>query len=273
MALKEVARPSNAGPNWKPFTSSLPELDFSNLPPSPNQSFDTQPDFTYADLHACSVVMGERHDCAIIATCIVTDYPYPRIHEMYRLVGRRHRCYTPWVYMVGVLAQLGYKLQDVTKFYDPSSLRTIVPQLPNKGNFLVGSRKHVSAVRNGVMEDWAVERKMYVKEVFQVVDRDAPPQLTPPQRPHRHVVINFTSPTKAVHTIADLFLNDICKQTDWPDPDRGGISSLPHTRRYWSTFRAKVIAECVANGINKTTAAVQVGKWMAGKGLELRYLP
>jgi hypothetical protein len=47
--------------------------------------------------------------------------------------------------------------------------------------------------------------------------------------------------------------------------------SIP-TRKYWSTFRAKVVAECMANGIHKTTASVQVGKWMADKGLVLGYM-
>jgi hypothetical protein len=238
-------------------------------------------EFTFEELRAAGDAMNERHDCSIIATSVVTGYAYPRIHEMYRILGRRRRCATPWVYTIGVLAQLGLKLNDLSKFYDGASIRSIVPQLPEQGNFFVSSRKHVSAVRNGVCYDWADERKLYVKGIYQIVNLDEPLDPNPPARPKRKVFIDYSQPTKAVWAIADILF----ESEKQPDPS---IHSDPHSskltvhpglplhagpsRRYWSTFRAKVIAECVNNGINKTTAAVQVGKWMVAQGLYLSHM-
>lgn len=249
-----------------PTTPHLPLLPpLSSLPPLPEKI-----EYTYDELKSCSVAMNERHDCSIIATSVVTGYAYPRIHELYRLMGRRHRCYTPRAYIIGVFAQLGYRLVDQTKFFDPSSMRTIVPQLPNKGNFLIYASKHVAGVRDGVIHDWSEQHKLYVQQVMQVVDRnsqDPSTMLAPPPKPSRTVVINYTKPTQAVHTIADILLKESLS-----NPNSSTPLPISNSRRWWSTFRAKVIAECVANGINKTTAAVQTTKWMASHNINFKYL-
>lgn len=244
---------------------NLPEPKTEELLPPIAETLD----FSFAELRLIGDAMGERRDCAIIATSVVTGYAYPKIHEMYRLLGRRARCATPWVYVLGVFAQLGLRLNDISKFYDGASIRSIVPQLPDKGSFLVSSRKHVSAVKNSVCQDWADERKLYVQGIFEVVDFDSVPNLSPPPSRKRKIFIDYSQPTKAVWTIADLLLeectDDVTSANHAPPPD------MP-TRRYWSTFRAKVVAECVANGIHKTTASVQVGKWMADNGLHMGYM-
>lgn len=237
---------------------TLEDLTIPPLPPLPDKF-----DFTFAELRACGDAMGEKSDCAVIATSVVTGYAYPKVHEMYRILGRRRRCATPWVYTLGVFAQLGLKIQDISKFYDGASIRSIVPQLPEQGKFLVRSRKHVSAVNNGVCEDWADDRKLYVQGIYQVVDIDEPIQSSPPPPRKRTVFVDWSQPTKAVWAIADILMNDY--QEIHPAP------ATP-TRRYWSTFRAKVVAECVNNGIHKTTASVQVGKWMAENGLHMGYM-
>jgi hypothetical protein len=240
-------------------------------------------EFTFEELRAAGDAMGERHDCAVIATCVVTGYAYPRIHEMYRVLGRRRKCATPWVYTIGVLAQMGLKLHDISKFYDGASIRSIVPQLPEQGNFFIRSRKHVSAVRKGVCYDWAEDRKLYVKGIYQIVDLDEPANLSPPPKPKRKVFIDYSQPTKAVWAIADILFESEKKPDPaiHSNPDLHSSKLTVHpglplhagpSRRYWSTFRAKVVAECVNNGINKTTAAVQVGKWMTAQGLHHRFM-
>lgn len=239
-----------------PLTGLRAQL--SVLPPLPEKF-----EYTYAELRAVADAMDEKRDCAVIATCVVTGYAYPKIHEMYRLFGRRARCGTPWAYTLGVFLKLGLRLHNISKFYDGASIRSIVPQLPSKGAFLVGSRKHVSGVRDGVCEDWADDRKLYVQGIFQVVDGDSPPDFSPPAKAKRKIIIDFEQPTKAVHIIADIFMRD--------EEAAHAVPAIA-TRRYWSTFRAKVVAECVGNGINKTTASVQVGKWMYNNGLIMGYM-
>lgn len=257
-----TSSPSQTDPPSIDLSQTTPFNSSPTLPPLPEKL-----EFTFAELRAAGDAMNERHDCSIIATSVVTGYAYPRIHELYRLMGRRHRCYTPRAYMIGVFAQLGLRLVDQTKFFDPSSMRTIVPQLPNKGNFLIYASKHVAGVRDGVIHDWSEQHKLYVQQVVQVVLKEEDPSLTnpfttlaPPPKPPRTVVINYSKPTQAVHTIADILFSS----TSSP--------SISNSRRWWSTFRAKVIAECVANGINKTTAAVQTTKWMTAHNINFKYL-
>lgn len=227
-------------------------------------------DFTYEDLLPVSKAMNERNDCAVIAIAVVTGNPYTLVHERFLKVGRRSRCHSTDGHIEQVLETFKLTLIDVTKFYEPSSLRTIVPQLPEQGNFLVTTRKHVSAVRKGLIQDWAEQRKLYVKGIFQVVPStsDSFQALTPPPKRPRTVVIDYSQPTKAVHTIADIFFNDA--KEDMPTYNIKNKNG--NSRGYWSTFRAKVVAECVNNGINKTTAAVQVGKWMVNNGYHHRFM-
>lgn len=245
-----------------PTLYNLPAPDLDDLLPPIAETLD----FTFAELRLIGDAMGERRDCAIIATSVVTGYSYPKIHEMYRLLGRRARCTTPWVYVLGVFAQLGLRLNDISKFYDGASLRSIVPQLPDKGSFLIHSRKHVSAVKNSICQDWADERKLYVQGIFEIVDFDSVPNLSPPPARKRKVFIDYSQPTKAVHAIAEILMEEEILGKRLPNP------LAVQTRRYWSTFRAKVVAECVANGIHKTTASVQVGKWMKENGLQMGYM-
>lgn len=201
--------------------------------------------------------MNEKSDCAIIAVAVVTGEGYPKVHEMHRKLGRRARCNTPWVYTKQVIAQLGFALHDVTHYYDGASVRSITPRLPDKGKFLIHCHKHLTGVVDGVAHDWSEQRKLYVQEIYQVTEADDVIPMPTPRR--RKVIIDYEKPTKAVWAIADILFEDEPLQTT-------------HTRQYWSTFRAKVVAECEANGINKNTAAVQVGKWMADNGFHMGYM-
>lgn len=213
------------------------------------------PVFSYAELNAVGKAMGEHMDCSVLATCIVTGETYTKIHELYRKLGRRNGCRTGTHLTWMLLRDLGYQPHDVTHFYDGCSIRSLAPQLPSKGNFLVFVRGHVAAVRDGVLEDEPYPKKNYVKKVFQILPMED--VFFPPAPRKRKVVVDYEKPTKAVWAIADILLED---------------KAPMNSRRWWSNFRAEVVAECMANGINKTTASVQVGKWMTSEGYHMELL-
>ncbi len=240
---------------------SLAEVKINNVAfqqeMSPSQVDPPPVLFDFAYLRAVGDAMNETRDCAIIATTVVTGEGYPKIHELYKKLGRRNRCGTQFPLIHTVFDMLGFKLHPITNYYDGASVRSIAPQLPSKGKFLVRTRKHVAAIIDGAVVDWSEQRKLYVKEIYQVTDKDEPMPM--PTKRTRKVIIDYEKPTKAVWTVADILMED---------------ELLPetYTRKWWSTFRAKVVAECQANGINKTTASVQVGKWMADNGFRMGYM-
>lgn len=211
--------------------------------------------YSYADLDAVSNAYGEHMDCSVLATCIVSGETYPKIHEMYRKLGRKNRTKTGTHLTWMVLRDLGLQPHDVTHFYDGCSIRSLAPMLPSKGNFLVFVRGHVAAVRDGVLEDVANPKKLYVKSVYQILPMED--VFFPPAQRKRKVIVDYEKPTKAVWAIADILLED---------------KSPMNSRRWWSNFRAEVVAECIANGIHKTTASVQVGKWMSSEGYHMELL-
>lgn len=216
-----------------------------------------QVSFDYAYLRSVGNAMGETRDCAVIALAVVTGEGYPKIHEMLRKAGRRARCGTQWNHSRLVLKQLNLQAQEITHFYEGASIRSIAPQLPDRGNFLIRTHKHLAAVKDGVIQDWSEEKKLYVQGIYKVTDIED--TMAMPEKRRRQVVIGFEKPTKAVWTIADILFED-------------ELDPKLNSRGWWSTFRAKVIAECEINGINKTTAAVQIGKWMAEQGYVMGYM-
>lgn len=222
--------------------------------------------FNYQFLRECGDEMGEKRDCAVIALSVVTDRPYSEIHYELKKLGRRARCGTPVPMIFALLRNYNLKGEDITGFYEGSSVRSIGPRLPSEGKFLVFSHKHVSAVRDGVIEDWAVDRKKYTETIHRIVHKDD--DFVLPQKPKRKVVVNYEQPTKAVHAICEILFEEIQDDPHTALP----TGAAANNRRWWSAFRAKVAAECEANGINKTTAAVQTTKWMADAGFYFKVM-
>jgi hypothetical protein len=216
---------------------------------------DEGPTTLYKFLRQCGDEAGERRDCAVIACSVVTERPYSEVHYELKKLGRRAKCGTPMNITWQYLHTVGLIGHDITSFYEGSSVRSIGPQLPDKGNFFVFSHRHVSAVKDGIIEDWAVDRKKYTEAIFQIAPIGTPKPEKKTAR-KRSIVIDYERPTKAVHAICDIFYEDE------PIPR----NAQGNDRQRWGAFRAKVVAECVANGIHKSTAAVQCTKWMKDMG-------
>ncbi len=220
---------------------------------------------SFEEARAAGDAMGEKHDCAVIALSVVSGVHYNNIHKMLKELKRRNRCGTPTPMIRAAIVRLQLKAHDITNFYEGSSVRTIVPQLPQQGKFLVNVRKHILAVIDGTAEDWSKYKKLYVQSIWQITDNDEPFPMPQVKRPRlAYTDLMELSPTKMVHEIAYMML------------ERKGLmkaTSLPNQRGWWSSLRAEVVTECVAQGINKTTANVQVGKWQENLGFKMSELP
>lgn len=208
---------------------------------------------------------GDDNHCAIIAVVMVTGRHPAYVRAMMEACGRKRKHGPSMKIVFAVIKKVtGLYHYNVTRFMPLGSLRAAKYQMPAKGMFLLSTHDHVSAVVDGECDDLVAMQKKYIDTVYYLTDSDVGP-MSPGEfaKPKRNVVVNYEKPTKAVWEIADILF----EQQDPPvhgknvlytkkDPD-----GKKYVKNWWAQFRAAVVAECMANGINETTANVQVGKW------------
>lgn len=219
---------------------------------------------------------NEKNDCSVIAISAISGLPYSIVHTLFHQFGRRPRCGTQMRITHKVLNHLNFCSTNITHFYPPSSVRSITPLLPSQGRFLIETRSHLLAVVNGEVQDWSAMRKLYVRNILHVLSQDHPNSLTSsisqnqplsPPLP-RDQLLSPTSLTLSHPTIATQEIISALSETDEHlnlvlREKRLHTHTLTQIdrNRILATFRAKVVAEAVSHGINKSTAMVQVSKW------------
>lgn len=96
----------------------------------------------------------ESSHCAVIAVAIAADVSYGKARSYLFNEGRKtgQGTYPQWTY--NALNKLGYTLHVYTGDY-PKTLSTAARILPKRGTFLIRTCDHMSAVKDGVLQDWA----------------------------------------------------------------------------------------------------------------------
>jgi hypothetical protein len=221
--------------------------------------------YTYEDLYRVSQAYNESSDCTVIATCVVTNSAYPKVHEMFRQSGRRRRCGSFNVVMFKILADLGYKVHDVSLSYPARTVRSIVPQLPKIGRYIVQASGHVTGVVDGVAHDHAHDQGLFVEAVWQVIG------LTDP----------IPDPVKAVESArgrwagavtAQAAIRALAAREYKATLQREQQPYAPFVKRWWLALRARVMAEAERQGLKRTTASIELGKWQNEIGYDMRTL-
>lgn len=216
----------------------------------------------YHFLTACTIAFNEKHDCAIIALCIITGESYPKIHEMLRVAGRRRRCGTYNVQTQAVLSQLGYRITDVTRQYTERSVRAIGPTLPKDKKFMILVSKHISAVVNGRVIDWAEDRGLFVQTVWQITELHEPePDIIIPRAVPKG---RYRARFPAAEVVRQAGLNVL--NSFLADEKR---NQAPRNRRWWLKLRAHAMADLDRMGIKRTTASIELGKWQVSIGYDM----
>lgn len=232
------------------------EVSYRTMDPDPSQ-------FTYKELKGVSELFNERNDCTVIATCVVTNSPYPMIHEMFRKRGRRRRCGCMRDNVFSVLTEMGYRIKEVTISYPGRTVRAVVPQLPKDGRFLIGSSRHITGVVNGKAECWAHEGGLFVQGVWQVLDTHEPdPDIVIRADLAKGRWSGAVQAQAAIRAFADRQLAARLQPAESP----------PFRKKWWLGLRASVMAECERHGIKRTTASIELGKWQAELGYSMTRL-
>jgi len=108
---------------------------------------------TYEDTKAVAESLNESNDCSVKAVTIVSGIHYSCVHAMFARFGRKHRKRTCIITTARVLRELEIFVVDVTANFKAKTIRTLARELPESGRFLIWTRGHLLAYRNGKICD------------------------------------------------------------------------------------------------------------------------
>lgn len=139
---------------------------------------------TFSKLNTLSFAKNETNDCAVKAITIATGKLYDEAHRALAKHGREARKGTSFGAIARTIREFGFKTERV-------DARTIIAQYPSphrdvlksvtthhprrfnkvwpKGTYLLYSHRHVSAVVDGELHDWAVNSAKRVWRIDRIV--------------------------------------------------------------------------------------------------------
>ena len=137
---------------------------------------------TFVKLEAEKQEHGERNDCAVKATVLVTGKPYKVCLDALRAAGRKPRQGAWTSTILKVMKELGAKTepvdpQSIIKEYPGihSTLKHITTHHPRRfakvwpeGTYVLFMVGHVAVVKDGVLHDWTVNRTKRVTSIYRV---------------------------------------------------------------------------------------------------------
>ena len=114
---------------------------------------------SYGDLdRAAGHYRGEKGYCSVIAVAIAAGVKFGKARAAYTRNGRKNGQGTYQHQQVAALAEFGLSVErerELSSECHGTHLCLITRRLPKQGTFWVYTSGHVSAVRDGVLEDWS----------------------------------------------------------------------------------------------------------------------
>ena len=107
----------------------------------------------------------DRNFCGVIALAVATNIKFTKAQGLLRKYGRIKKKGTPFQAFWNSLRDLGFVNVSVwhNTDYDedkepmPKTIDTCLRKLPKKGTFWILTNRHITCVKDGVMEDWAAK--------------------------------------------------------------------------------------------------------------------
>lgn len=205
--------------------------------------------------------MGEHNDCAVKAAAIATGVDYAKVHTAFAVNGRRARSGTRRNTTEAAIAQLGFKLENVTAQVRRAGGKTVrsAERVLGAGSYLVGVSGHLLCIKDGKVEDWTEGRQHRVQLVWRVTPVNAPEQVEAPAQPSTQpsavrLIIPATARKPSVkHTIHTVANNM------WD------VAGKPRDPKLLLKLR-KMIMDKLENEFNikRTSASTELGQWQKG---------
>ncbi len=128
----------------------------------------------YKQVQKDSDAMRETNDCTVKAIALATGVSYIRAHTVMAEVGRVHKNGAFLMQWEKAFNMLGFTLhaeKDITA----RTVRKVVPMLEADKVYVVQSTRHLSAVVDADVLDWAKGRRKQIAMVFQVLPTGVTP--------------------------------------------------------------------------------------------------
>ncbi len=139
----------------------------------------------FNEVQQASVAAGENNDCFPKAVAILTELPYETVTEAFSEAGRVSNQATPWAVARVAIEALGFKLERIANFERDmiasypgiaKTLKNVTTHHPARykkcwegQSVLLHTNRHVSAVKDGKMHDWAINRSLHVIGTYRIV--------------------------------------------------------------------------------------------------------
>jgi hypothetical protein len=93
--------------------------------------------------------------CGVIAMATTANIAAGRARALLReYANREHRNGTPQLHHLTLLLRMGYELEEYP--VKSRTLKTVQKELANvEGSFYISTKRHISCMHNGTMNDWA----------------------------------------------------------------------------------------------------------------------
>lgn len=150
--------------------------------PRPNYA---KPTLKFENFKKASTSAGEANDCAVIAIAAACKVSYKRAHKVLADLGRKDGAGAPMLIILQAAKTLGFNLTPVdiherfinnypdhhkggfnsATMHHPARF----PEQWEDGKvYLAFTKKHVSCINNGKVDDWACGTKRSIQELYEV---------------------------------------------------------------------------------------------------------
>ena len=149
----------------------------------------------YTEIKNSTAYKQDRNCCTVVASSIAFDIPFDQMLEVFKIaIGRRKNSGTVFGAWVNKLAKTyNYKLEIFyickdgkewswwKKNKEITSLNNRIKKVTNssltvataekvltEGNYILGCRGHVLALKNGIVEDWSRGSKRRIETIYKL---------------------------------------------------------------------------------------------------------
>lgn len=203
----------------------------------------------FSSLQEASKAHGEKADCAVKAVAVAAGVEYGVAHNLLKKHGRKDRSGTYFDETTRpAMGELGFELVDITYSVVSRGAKTVrtFGRMGLAGTFMVRTRRHILAAKDGKVIDWTDGRMHRILAVYRVVKRGN-------YQPGLDVV-----EPKVIRTVVPASKSYLIKQHATACWEQAGkptdIKVLRKLRQVW-------MDELEAKGFKRTTCSTTLGEW------------
>lgn len=185
---------------------------------------------------------SDTNDCTVKALALLADISYEEAHKACEKIGGRTLGDGLTIKQLRkVFHEFGLSLHVEHVGARTVKKLIVTGQVESDKRYLVGSTRHVSAVVDGKVEDWAANRKKFIDCVYQVIPNGVKKSKVPAD------VVDARKARESYHMIKE--------------PQRGSARAI------WDYLNENAISETTMNAFNRKGFAYDIAE-----ALDIKYM-